>query len=101
MSRKVIISKTAEKKLSKLFTYLLKDWNQKVKTDFVKKLDENIETIRKTPDIFPESENKTGLHKCVITKQTTLFYRFNSKKIIIVTIFDTRQSPNKLKKDID
>jgi len=100
MSRKVIITKTAENKLNKLFEYLLTEWNQKVKSDFIKKLDKNIETIQKTPEIFPESENKIGLYKCVITKQTTLFYRFNSKRIVIVTIFDTRQNPKKLLKDI-
>ena len=101
MSRAVILTKTAEKKLNQLFEYLLKDWNQKVKSDFVKKLDKNIESIRITPEMFPESEIKLGLHKCVITKQTTLYYRFNSRKIIIVTIFDTRQNPNTLQKDID
>lgn len=100
MSRAVVISKTAEKKLSKLFEYLLNNWNQKVKTDFIKKLDKNIATIRINPEIFPESEIKLGLHKCVITKHTTLFYRFNSKRIVIVTIFDTRQNPKKLQKEI-
>ena len=70
MSRKVIITKTAERKLNKLFAYLVTEWNQKVKSDFVKKLDKTIETIKLTPEIFPESESKIGLHKCVITKQT-------------------------------
>ena len=100
MSRIVITTKTAEKKLEKLFEYLLKNWNQKVKSDFIKKLDKNIETIRTNPESFPESENKVGLHKCVITKQTTLYYRFNSERIVIMTIFDTRQNPNKLTKEI-
>ena len=72
-----------------------------MKSDFVKKLDKNIEVIKLTPEIFPESENKQGLHKCIVTKQTTLFYRFSSERIIIVTIFDTRQNPKRLKKDID
>ncbi|MDO6804257.1 type II toxin-antitoxin system RelE/ParE family toxin [Wenyingzhuangia sp. 1_MG-2023] len=100
MSRTVIISKTAEKKLKKLFEFLLENWNQKVKSDFIKKLDKNINLIKINPESFPQSENKVGLHKCVITKQTTLFYRHTSKIITIVTIFDTRQNPNKLKKEI-
>ena len=37
MSRAVIISKTAEKKLDKLFKYLLKNWSLKVKNDFISK----------------------------------------------------------------
>ena len=98
--RNVIISKTAENKLNKLFYYLLTNWNEKVKNDFIKKLDKSIYTIQLNPESFPLSNRNQGLYKCVITKQTTLFYRFNSKNIIIVTIFDTRQNPDKLKKDL-
>jgi len=100
MSRKVIISKTAEKKLSSLFEYLLENWSAKVKSNFIKKLDHNIDLIRSEPETFPESQKDPGLRKCVITKQTTLYYRFDTKQIKIVTIFDTRQNPNTLKKDL-
>jgi plasmid stabilization system protein ParE len=100
LSRKVVISKTAERKLDKLFEYLTTEWSIKVKTDFVKKLDSSIEIIRNQPEIFPESRKGKSLRKCVITKQTTLFYRYNSKRINIVTIFDTRQNLNKLDKEI-
>ena len=100
MSRSVKISKTAEKKISKLLDYLLENWSLKVKSDFVKKLDRSIDLIKSDPHIFPESDKIPGLHKCVITKQTTLYYRFNSKTIFLVTIFDNRQKPSKLKKEV-
>lgn len=100
MSRAVILSKRAEKKLEQLFEYLIQNWSEKVKADFIKKLDQRIEAIKSQPESFPESVQQKGLHKCVITKQTTLFYRFNAKQIQIVTIFDTRQNPGKLKKDL-
>lgn len=100
MSRKVVISKTAEKKLDKLFEYLITEWSVKVKTDFVEKLDSSIEIIKNQPEIFPESKKGKSLRKCVITKQTTLYYRYNSKRINIVTLFDTRQNPNKLDQEI-
>jgi plasmid stabilization system protein ParE len=100
MPRKVIISKTAEKKLNSLFKYLLENWSAKVKSNFIKKLDHNIDHIKSEPESFPESQKDLGLRKCVITKQTTLYYRFDSDQIKIVTIFDTRQNPKKLKKDL-
>ena len=100
MSRSVKISKTAEKKISKLLDYLLENWSLKVKSDFVKKLDRSIDLIKSDPHIFPESDKISGLHKCVITKQTTLYYRFNSKTIFLVTIFNNRQKPSKLKKEV-
>ena len=100
MRRKVVISKTAEKKLEKLFDYLIEKWSLKVKNEFIEKLDTSIAIIEKQPEIFPESKKNKGLRKCVITKQTTLFYRFNTKQIYIVTVFDTRQHPKKLKKEL-
>ena len=100
MSRKVVISKTAERKLEKLFEYLIKEWSLKVKKDFVEKLDSSIEIIKNQPEIFPESKKGKSLRKCVVTKQTTIYYRYNSKRINIVTLFDTRQDPNKLDQEI-
>ncbi len=100
MSRKVVVSKTAEKKLEDLFAYLIREWSAKVKADFIEKLDSSIEIIKNQPELFPMSKKAKSLRKCVITKQTILYYRFNSKRINIVTIFDARQNPNKLEKEI-
>lgn len=100
MSRKVVISKTAEKKLDILFNYLIQEWSFTVKKEFVEKLDTSINIIKNQPEIFPESKKGKGLRKCVITKQTTLYYRYNSERINIVTIFDTRQNPNNLNNEI-
>lgn len=100
MIRDIIISKIAKGKVEKLFEYLLENWNFKVKSDFAEKLHRSIKIIQINPEVFPKSNLKKGLHKCVVSKQTTLFYRFNPKNIIIVTIFDTRQNPNKLESDL-
>ncbi|MCB0803495.1 MAG: type II toxin-antitoxin system RelE/ParE family toxin [Flavobacteriales bacterium] len=100
MNRIVVISKTAENKLDNLFDYLIQNWSIGVKKDFVAKLESSIEIIKNQPEIFPESKKGKGLRKCVITKQTSLYYRFNSKRINIITIFDSRQHPNKLDKEV-
>mgnify|MGYP006450159441 FL=1 len=87
-------------KLENLSGHLLKNRSKKVKDDFVAKLDHCIELIRTQPEIFPESIKGKQLRRCVITKQTTMYYRFNSKRINIVTLFDTRQDPNELQSQI-
>ncbi len=98
MSRNVVISTLASKKLENLFDYLIKEWSVISKNNFVIKLDKSIDSIKKQPYGFPLSKKGNDLRKCVITKQTTLYYRFNYTTITIVTFFDTRQHPNKLKK---
>jgi plasmid stabilization system protein ParE len=96
----VILSKRAKNKIEKLLVYLEQEWSIKAKYDFVKKLDRSVSQISKLPYSCPESRKSPGIFKCVITSQTSLFYRINNEKIEIITIFDNRQSPVRLKKEI-
>lgn len=98
MSRKIILSKIASRKLDKLLEYLKTEWSTRTKNNFVKKLDRALQIIKEKPESFPKSDKITGLYKCVVTKQTTVYYKFDSKKLYVVTIFDTRQDTKKLNK---
>lgn len=46
MKRKVVLSKTAKKKLDALFAYLIEEWSLQVKDNLVKKLDRCINIIK-------------------------------------------------------
>ncbi len=99
---KVFLSELAENKLLKLSDYILENWNLKTRDKFIEKLTEKIKQISLQPESCPQSSEFKGLYKCVVTKQTTFYYRISTElnEIEIITIFDTRQNPNKLKKDI-
>lgn len=93
--RVVRISKTAERKLDLLLNFLVQNWSIQVKNDFVEKLDRAISIIRTQPESFPASSKEKGVRKCLVTKQTTLYYRFDNKNIYVLTIFDNRKNPSK------
>lgn len=76
--------------------YLDDEWSNNVKKEFVLKFDKSLKQIQELPDSFPESEKIRGLRKCVVTKQTTVFYKFSETTIDVVTIFDNRQNPQSL-----
>jgi len=95
----VIFSNRAKDRLEHLLEYLVKEWSEKTKDDFIKKLDRSIAQISKLPTSCPESKKIPGLFKCVVTRQTTLFYRIKDHTIQVITLFDTRQNPNKLNKE--
>ncbi|MCK5169773.1 MAG: type II toxin-antitoxin system RelE/ParE family toxin [Bacteroidales bacterium] len=101
MSRKILLSKRASGNLEKLLEYLENKWSKRVKDNFIKKMDKALNILKEKPESSPKSEIIKGLHRNVITKQTTVYYKFDSKKLYIVTIFDTRQDPNKLKKETE
>ena len=98
--RKVVLSKRAEKKLDKLIDYLRTEWSEKVKSDFVKKLDKSLKQVCEFPDLCQKSDISKGLHMLIVTKQTSVFYRYDDKQIKVVTIFDNRMDPKKLNKEI-
>jgi plasmid stabilization system protein ParE len=89
----------AMKKLDSLLVFLEAEWSAEVKHEFVLKLDKSLKQIQKLPDSFPESDKIRGLRKCVVTKQTTIFYKYSETTIDVVTIFDNRQNPKSLKKE--
>ena len=98
---KVFLSPQALSKLEKLNEYLLENWNSKVRNDFFEKLTAKFEQISNFPKSCVQSEKRKGLFKCVLTKQTTFYYRITeNNEIEIITFFDTRQNPDKLKKDL-
>lgn len=99
----VFFSELAEKKVLKISEYLLEKWNLKTKETFISKLTEKIKQISIHPESCPKSSEFLNLYKCVVTKQTTLYYRisFEKKEIEVITILDSRQNPGKLNNDIN
>jgi plasmid stabilization system protein ParE len=98
--RKVVLSKRATLRLEKLLRYLETEWSLKTKNEFIRKLDKSVEQIRLYPEIGLETGYIAGLRKYVVTKQISLYYKYNQKSVFIVTIFDNRMDTDKIKKEI-
>ena len=98
MKREIIFSKNAEKNLIDLLEYLELKWSIKVRDKFISKLDKSIYLIKEEPEIFPKSQINKNQYRCVLSKQTTIYYKYNSKQIRVLSLFDTRQNPIKINK---
>lgn len=96
--RRIVLTEKAQNSLEKLLNYLQAEWSSKVKSDFVKKLDNLLTKVQAYPESFQASELANGLYRCVITKQTSIYYKFNTTTITIVAIIDNRMNPTKLNK---
>ena len=97
MKYKVTISKRAEKYLDNVFDYLKHEWSEKVRKDFKKKLKDKIDLLRYNPYMFPVSQVKKGVRKCLITKHNAMYYQIKNFEVEIITIHDTRSNPESLK----
>ena len=96
--RKIIFSRRSKLQLEELIEYLEYRFSLVTKEKFVATLDSFVVLTQKDPKIFPKSEANKKISKCVISKQTTLYYSFNNQEIRLLSFFDTRQDPTKIKK---
>ena len=94
--RKLEFSNRSLKEIRIIVDYLNSKWSEKTSKKFLNKLKENIDLIKLNPELFPISEFEE-LRKCVVSKQTSVFFIIEKNKIYIVSVFDTRQNPNKIK----
>lgn len=100
MKRVIKLSKRTTKKLDELLEYLENEWSEKVKINFIDKLDRKLKLIKSNPESFQKSDVVKGLHQCVITSQITIYYRYDNDFVYVVTLFDNRQNPDKLTREV-
>jgi plasmid stabilization system protein ParE len=97
---KVFLSPLAERKLLLLLDHLTENWSPVVKDEFLNELKRSIKQIELHPKSCQESIEMPNLYRCVVTRQTSLYYRINSDEIEIVTVIDNRQNPNDIFEEI-
>jgi plasmid stabilization system protein ParE len=97
MPKSIVWSSMSEKDFESILDYLLANWDNKVANQFIQITDKLINQISINPKQFPIIHKNRKIRKCIITKYNTLFYRDRKECIDILRIYDTRQSPRKLK----
>lgn len=86
----------AEETFDHIITYLQKKWSAKEVQVFIKKTDQTLHHISKFPNSFKQSRSKK-VRKALITKQNSLLYRVRSTRIELLSFWDNRFDPKKLK----
>ena len=96
---KLIWSDEALQNLKGIIAYLEERWTNREIKKFARLLDRNLELIMDNPKFFPASDHSKELRRSVISKQVSLYYRIENQEVHIVSVFDNRQNPNRLKKN--
>jgi plasmid stabilization system protein ParE len=96
----VYLSPLAEVKLTKLLNFLSEEWSEKIKDNYLTILKSKFTQLSNFPESCELSAKKKGVYKCVVTKQSIFFYRIKGREVEIITLFDSRQDPKKLRKEL-
>lgn len=78
--------------------YLSTEWDSKVLTNFLNRVDEVLKLIEENPLLYPVHRVSANVHKCVVHKRLIVYYRIvDHERIDLLTFWNTYQDPSKLK----
>lgn len=78
-----------------LLEYINEHFGQKKAIEVFEEIEEMLQTIASSPNLFPSSRKIKGLRKCVFSEQTSIYYRVNSSFIEVISFRPNRQDPGK------
>lgn len=96
MNYTVIWSPEAKRKFENTVQYLEENWSRRAAIRFIDRVYEVVNLISKHPKIFVYLP-KYEAHRCVVVKQVSLFYRIKENQTELLTFWDNRMDPEKLK----
>lgn len=91
---KIFWTENALNELAKTIEYLEENFTDKEIKKLAQKIESTTALLSKNPTIFPKSEY---IHRVVILKHNTLYYRIKGETVEILSFFSNRQSPTKIK----
>jgi len=86
----------AEFTFNNIIEYLNAEWSEKEVRNFVRKTINILELIAEYPNLFKASKKK-NIRIGLITKQISIIYRVKKNKIQLLSFWDNRQDPDKMK----
>ena len=97
MGKPVLLTSHARADLDSVTLYLFENWQLSVLENFLALYEAKIAIIAEHPSRYPFIHQLSGLRKAVLTKHNIILYREQPEHIEIISIFDTRQYPAKIK----
>ncbi|MBB5332567.1 type II toxin-antitoxin system RelE/ParE family toxin [Chryseobacterium koreense] len=82
--------------MKKTIAYLEQNFTENEIIKLVRKIESITELISQNPNLFPKSEI-IDVHKAVILKYNSRYYRVKNENVEILSFFSNRQSPKKRK----
>ena len=92
---KIVWTRKARNRFVDILEYIEDKFGRTVRDHFKIKTKEFTMLLREFPEIGTLEIRDRNIRGFQLTKQTRVFYRMKKDRIIILTLFDTRQDPKK------
>ena len=97
MDFRISFTLEASDQLDQIINFLKDDWSEKTAKEFLLKINSKLNFIKEFPFLYHLTEYRDDVRKCVVAKQVSLYYEIKENGILILSVFDSRQSPENLK----
>ncbi|HEY4324611.1 MAG TPA: type II toxin-antitoxin system RelE/ParE family toxin [Mucilaginibacter sp.] len=87
----------ASDEYERLMDYLLSEWGEQISLRVRKEIDQTITRIQNSPEHFPIFRKIKKIRRCVASPQTSVYFKLAENVVEIISVFDSRQNPRKLK----
>ena len=95
MAKKIKWNNRALNTFHDVAVYLEEEYSTKSSEKFVQTIFTKIEALQKYPTIGRKAPNRKTIRFVIVEKHYRLYYRVSGATLIICSLFDTRQNPNK------
>jgi plasmid stabilization system protein ParE len=95
MKHKILFSPRALHDLQLVLEYLDKEWGISVSEKFLDRIDNLLDGISETSLMYVCVNKKKKIHKCVVNKNVTLYYRIRKNEVELITFFQSHQHQSK------
>ena len=68
-------------------------WGKKFTDKFERKVTKTISLISASPTLYPLADFGMDVHRCVLHKNCSMFYRIHATHVTILYFWDNRQEP--------
>lgn len=81
-----------------IIDYLIENWSINSANKFIIEVNRNLKSISTVPKLYPKSQYRKGVRRCLINKKISLNYKLNEfqKEIELITFYDNRRNDKNL-----
>jgi len=95
MAKKIKWNDRALDTFHDIAVYLEEEYSTKTSEKFVQKVFDKIAALQKYPTIGRKAPKRKSIRFILVEKHYRLYYRVSGTTLVISSLFDTRQHPNK------
>lgn len=95
--REVVITDTAKEDIEVISDFLKENFSNNSRLEFLLLISEKLQFIERMPFMYPSSRSNIRVRKCLIHKNSSLFYEVTDNLISILSVIDNRINPDSIK----